>query len=191
MVLLLAGALLLGCAVPASEPSPADRQPTAPATAAALAPIRDALYAEIAKTRSAHDLPALARRPLVESVAQAHSQDMAQQGYFAHVSPQGATPSDRAQAAGLDCTVLAGQPAGLSENLFQTTAYRRFTYPQDDPAARTYEWQTPDELARAAVDGWLDSPGHRANLLRATSSLHGIGLAYDSEHRLYVTHVLC
>lgn len=41
------------------------------------------------------------------------------------------------------------------------------------------------------VRSWLDSPGHRRNLLKTTVSAHGIGVATDNEDHVYVTQVLC
>jgi uncharacterized protein YkwD len=116
---------------------------------------------------------------------------MARRDFFDHVTPDGRSPLDRMRQAGADCARLAGPDGRLAENLFRTTAYARFTYPSGDPSRRTYEWSTPGELGDVIVRGWLDSPGHRANLLRPGASLHGLGVAYGTDERLFVTHVFC
>ncbi len=72
--------------------------------------------------------------------ALAHAQDMAARAYFAHNSPEGSTPTDRARRAGYPAYGWGGLYVG--ENL-----------------AKGYP--TPE----GAVQGWMASEGHRLNLL--------------------------
>lgn len=86
--------------------------------------------------------------------ARAHSRDMGARRYFAHDTPDGLDPSKR--------IVRAGYPAAgvtVGENLAW-----------GEEAAGT-----PSEI----VEGWMDSPGHRANVLRAEFTEIGIGMAYE------------
>ena len=91
----------------------------------------------------------------VARVAQAHSEDMRERGYFEHVEPSGRTPLGRIRDAGIPIS-------GVAEN-----------------------------IAQGNLDGagvlrlWLDSPGHRRNLLDCGYTHHGVGLAGT-----YWTHVL-
>jgi uncharacterized protein YkwD len=87
--------------------------------------------------------------------AQAHSADMARRGYFDHVSPEGREPWDRLAAQGVRYSTM-------SENI----AY------------------TPGGSARATLQLWIDSPGHRANLEDCGFTHHGIAL-----QDAYWTHV--
>jgi len=43
-------------------------------------------------------------------------------------------------------------------------------------------WQTEDELAVRAVDGWMNSPGHRKNILKAEYDEAGMGVAYANSY---------
>ena len=43
----------------------------------------------------------------------------------------------------------------------------------------------PKEMARQLVDGWMDSPGHRANILRVASHQLGVGVYVNG--RVYAT----
>lgn len=82
----------------------------------------------------------------VADVAQAHSFDMWDRDFFAHVNPDGDSPFDRMQDAGI--------------------AFSR--------AAENIAWgyATPE----AVLAGWLDSPGHRTNIENCALTEHGVGL---------------
>ncbi|MGW7684250.1 CAP domain-containing protein [Kribbella sp. NPDC054772] len=80
--------------------------------------------------------------------ADAHAADMVAQHYFAHDSLDGRSPFDRMKAAG-----FAG--GAMAENI--AVGYTS---------------------AAAVVEGWMNSAGHRANILNCTYTMIGIG--YDS-----------
>ena len=82
----------------------------------------------------------------VAGVAQAHSVDMAQRDFFDHTTPDGRSPFDRLREAGLEFRRAA-------ENI-------------------AYGYGTP----HAVLEGWLDSPGHRANIENCELTEHGVGL---------------
>jgi len=82
--------------------------------------------------------------------ARVHSQDMAVNDFFSHTNLQGKDPGWRLGQAG-----YAG--GGWGENIAAG-------YP--DP--------------NAAVQGWLDSDGHCANMLNSSFTLTGVGYAYDA-----------
>ena len=87
--------------------------------------------------------------------AQAHSDDMARRDYFDDVSPEGRRAGDRLRAAGARWTAVA-------ENI-----------------------ASGGSSPEAVVQGWLDSPEHRANIENCIYTRHGVG------HRDSVwTHVL-
>lgn len=133
-------------------------------------------------------------KPLAQ-VARLHSEDMAARRFFGHDSPDGGTPQTRAAARGVKCrrTVGAGKSrVGVLENLYRTTRYARIrTWQADGMTTQEAEWYTADLLASAAVEGWLDSPGHRANLLDRFAEAEGIGVAVGRNHAVFVTQVLC
>ncbi|WP_277875653.1 CAP domain-containing protein [Kribbella sp. VKM Ac-2569] len=80
--------------------------------------------------------------------AEAHAADMVAQHYFAHNSLDGRSPFDRMKAAGF-------RGGAMAENI--AVGYT---------------------TAAAVVKGWMDSEGHRANILNCTYTMIGIG--YDS-----------
>ena len=91
----------------------------------------------------------------VAAVAQAHSEDMVARDYFHHVDRMGRTPMQRVQAATIPVNAVA-------ENIAQG-----------------------HQTGAAVLNGWLDSPDHRRNLLNCQYTHHGVGLAGSTW-----THVL-
>jgi hypothetical protein len=109
--------------------------------------------------RAAQGLPAVAEDSLLDQAAQAKANDMAQQGYFAHVSPSGKTPWYWLDQVGYPYT-YAG------ENL-----------------AVDFTDSTDVEQA------WMNSPMHRANILKQEYTHVGIGVAQGMYQGKEVTFV--
>lgn len=96
----------------------------------------------------------------LRAAARAHSQDMADEGFFSHDSLDGRDFMDRILATG-----YSGQgPWGENIAAGQTSA-------------------------QEVVDGWMDSPGHCENIMTAEFGVLGVGLyqSESSEYRLYWT----
>ncbi len=124
-------------------------------------------------------------------IARAHSEDMAKRNYLEHVTPEGKTPLQRAMAAGYPCRKDQGNNSytmGVSENLFQNNLYSRV---QEYRGKVTYEWNSLDEIARTSVKGWMESPGHRANILNREVELAGVGIAVAADDKVYITQMFC
>lgn len=120
--------------------------------------------------RDAHGLEPLFIHGELATIARAHSDDMGKRGFYSHVNPDGTSPDERITAALSDRYYLTG----TSENI----AYRE----SSDGFA-----DTPQEhLARQFMDGWMSSPGHRENILRADSTHIGVGLSRVG-NRIYAT----
>lgn len=182
--------MLVGCAVPLRTPGPeADLRP----------PSLSHLGAEVHADANAARRRA-SRRPLdwdrsLAAVAERHSRDMARRGYFDHVAPEGSDPQEPARRGGVACRRELGEGrarVGVSENLYVTTRYaQRWERRRGRSREVSYDWLTAPEIAEAAVRSWMESPGHRRNLLDPYARAHGIGLAVSRDHRVYVTQVLC
>ncbi len=68
--------------------------------------------------------------------------------------------------------------------------------PEDRLAAAGYAWQAYGENlasgypdARSVVEGWMDSPGHRANIVGTAFTQIGAGHAFDAAGRPYYVQV--
>ncbi|TVR68072.1 MAG: CAP domain-containing protein [Spirochaetaceae bacterium] len=120
--------------------------------------------------RAEHELAPLIAHEELALLSRMHSTDMGSRGYYSHVDPDGVTPNERITDALSDRYYLMG----TSENI----AYRE--------SSRGFDGTTDAELARLFMEGWMNSPGHRANILRPESTHIGIGLA-RSGNRIYAT----
>ena len=123
----------------------------------------------------------------LSDIARAHSQDMANRNYFDHVNPEGDDPTERAKKAGYPISKDLGGGVtsyGIAENIFQNWLYDSITYYNGIPV---YEWASQSELASSTVNGWMNSPGHRQNILTSTYDNEGIGVAISSDYKVYIT----
>jgi uncharacterized protein YkwD len=109
--------------------------------------------------RTAHRLPALAIDPALTRAAQSYSEDMVARRFYSHTSPEGTQPWDRAATAG-------STHRSIGENI---------ACGQRSPAQ--------------VVQGWMDSPGHRANILKPEFTHIGIGLRGGGEAGTYWTQL--
>ncbi|MFE4061035.1 CAP domain-containing protein [Streptomyces sp. NPDC059096] len=109
--------------------------------------------------RAAAGLAPLAGDPRLTAAAQAFSTDMADRAFYSHTSPEGLQPWDRAAAAG------SGH-RGIGENI---------ACGQRSP--------------REVVQGWMDSPGHRANILDQGFTHLGVGFADGGPAGTYWTQL--
>jgi len=102
--------------------------------------------------RAVAGLPPLKENDALSLAAQAHSQTMADGDFFDHTDPQtGSTPGDRVTSAGYVWTAVA-ENIGLG-------------------------YDSPE----AAVAGWMQSEGHRANILDPEFREIGAGYVYEAD----------
>ncbi|GAA0178799.1 CAP domain-containing protein [Clostridium sediminicola] len=92
-------------------------------------------------------------------VARLKSQDMIDKNYFSHTSPTYGAPFDMISKFGI--TYMAA-----GENI-------------------AYGQTTPEQV----MDGWMNSDGHRSNILKSSFSEIGVGVATDSNGRYYWTQM--
>jgi stress response protein SCP2 len=109
--------------------------------------------------RARHGLAPLTVDARLAAAAQAHSADMVARSFFAHENPDGAQVWDRALAAGY--------------------AYRKVA---ENIAAG-------QRSAAEVVEGWMNSPGHRRNILDPELTQIGVGTATGGEYGIHWTQV--
>ena len=190
---LLALVLVLGLAAGApGEPARAEGGADIAAQSGVEAGLGEARIAErVNAERARAGLPLLATDPKLAEIARRHSEDMAARRYFDHVSPDGKDPERRGLDAGYPCRKNRGTylTHGLGENIFQSAVFSSVTF--GSGGARTYQWMSVDEIARQVVDGWMESEGHRENLLKRGFDRQGIGVAITAGGKVFVTQNLC
>jgi len=187
--------LALGCAA-CADPEPVDqpRGNEAKRPDLLVDDLERRIHAAVNTARRREGLDAYGWRPVLSRAAKDHSCDMMERGFFEHITPDGSTPSDRAERKGVTCRTQGTDGRmylGVSENLFRTSRYSGYEdWTQGANAWRVYTWQSADELALATVEGWLASPPHRLALLDPSSQEHGIGVCLGDIDVL-VTQVMC
>ncbi|UBF25690.1 CAP domain-containing protein [Kovacikia minuta CCNUW1] len=134
---------------PPWQTKPVARPTVKSAQSAATAGMESEVRQRINTIRQRQGLTALRYNDRLAQVARSYSRRMAEQNFFAHVSPQGDTLSDRVGAARIFYFTVG-------ENLFTST-----NIPQPTPAA---------------VEGWMKSPGHRENILYPEFRETGVGV---------------
>lgn len=143
----------------------------------------------INEEREKRGLSALAWNDKLSVIARKHSQDMANRNYFAHSDPEGHDFSYRYQQEGFNCDVRVGNYIYMgAENIFQNNLYSSVTYYGGIPS---YDWNSQDEIAESTVQGWMNSPGHRQNILTAYWKSEGIGVAISDDDKVYITEDFC
>ncbi|WP_432980787.1 CAP domain-containing protein [Dactylosporangium sp. CA-233914] len=143
----------------------AKKTPTKPPTTPATTPVDTSKYAAIENEvvtltnnyRLANGCGALRVDSRLVAAARAHSTDMVTRNYFDHTGSDGSSFVQREAAAGYTTGASA-------ENI--AWGYR---------------------AAQDVVNGWINSPGHRANILNCTSVAVGVGLAYKTDGTPYWT----
>ncbi|MBB6451259.1 putative YkwD family protein [Geomicrobium halophilum] len=109
--------------------------------------------------RTSHGLEPLEAHDELSEVATVKSEDMRDSDYFSHDSPNYGSPFDMMNEFGVDYR-------GAGENI----------------AAGQ---QTPEQV----VDGWMDSDGHRANILNDDFTHIGVGYAEGGSYGQYWTQM--
>ncbi len=154
--------------------------------------IEHLVHEEINDRRRAHDLRPIQFDAELRQIARSHSKDMGQNEYFAHTSPDGETMADRYDEFGYDCRVeMSGNRyATGAENIAYTYAYEKVVRESGD----TVYYANEQEVATGLVGQWMNSTGHRKNILKPYWENEGIGiytLKIDGKTRVYATQNFC
>lgn len=125
-----------------------EQKPVSPETESPQA--QEATYAKevlnlVNAERAKHGLKALTLDTKLNAVALAHSNDMAKNKYFSHTNLKGQSPFDRMKAAGISYNTAAENIAAGQKS--------------------------PEQV----VESWMNSEGHRKNILNGTFAKMGLG----------------
>jgi uncharacterized protein YkwD len=126
-------------------------------------PLETALLQATNQSRATNGLGALNYDEQLALAARNHALEMASMNYFSHQSPTpgSSTPPERAAKAGSPYVFIG-------ENIAK---------------------MPPGEIAQSTTDGWMGSPGHRANILHNEFTHVGFGTAEDSQGFTYVVQM--
>lgn len=160
LMLLLAGSVLGQEARLITSVRPVTVRPI-PATPVEPNDIEKRAFEQTNLVRVKNGLPAFTWDADVCHMARIHSESMSRNGYFAHTTPDGLRLRDRAYAAGIL------QFSVLGENIALSQGY-------DDPGA-------------FAVEQWMQSTKHRANILSSEFRAMAIGSFVGPDGSIYLT----
>ncbi|MBK6870619.1 MAG: CAP domain-containing protein [Kineosporiaceae bacterium] len=139
-------------------PAPVPTKTTAPAP---TSPGTGSFASEVVRLtnveRSANGCSALSIDSKLTAAAQLHSEDMAAKNYFEHSSPDGRSAGDRISAQG----------------------YKWRSWGENIAAGQ----KTPASV----VSAWMNSSGHRANILNCGFTQIGVGIAKGGSYGIYWT----
>ena len=117
---------------------------------------------EINRLRRAYRLGPLEFNQELLPVARSYSRRMAEEGFFSHTDPEGRGTSHRLNIAGVRWRALA-------ENIASERGYV-------NPVA-------------VSVHGWMDSDGHRSNILNAGFDQTAVGVWIGENGSVYFTQI--
>ena len=146
-------------AKPAAAPTKPATAPTKPAAAAPTSANVGAYEQQVVdlvnKERAAAGLPALKTNAKLAGVAEKKAEDLRDNNYFDHQSPTYGSPFDMMKQFGITYSA-AGENIAKGQ-------------------------KTPSDV----MNGWMNSPGHRANILNANFTEIGVGFVTDSNGTTY------
>lgn len=196
-IVMIAAALAGGCNRSTYAPnsqSQSGYETTAQAPPLDLSRLSRRVHERVNDIRQERNLNLLAWNDTLATVARLHSRDMAENDFFAHQSPDGEGPTERGRAEGFSCEKTFDQyrTEGIAENIYYTYPYSSYqTTRRNGEELRRYDWKTEEDIAEEIVRGWMESPGHRRNLLDPRYDQEGLGIERAGDDRLYITQNLC
>ena len=146
------------CAAPGSSDNTADNAPSAPdvskpgTSTDSVSAYEKKVVELVNAQRARYGLSALTLNTELSAIARAKSQDMRDKNYFSHTSPTYGSPFDMMKSFGIRYNTAG-------ENI-------------------AYGYKTPE----AVVNGWMNSAGHRANILNASYKEIGVGYVADGNY---------
>lgn len=141
--------------VPVPATPAKDTAPAAPSASAALGNYEQQVVDLVNKERASAGLPALKVNTKLAAVAEKKAEDLRDKNYFDHQSPTYGSPFDMMKQFGITYT-------SAGENIAKGQ-------------------KTPQEV----MNGWMNSPGHRANILNSSYTEIGVGYVTDSNGTTY------
>ncbi len=160
-----------------------------------------AVFHETNRRRAGHELPPLRFMPRLREAARIQSRDMRKRNEVSH---RGSEPSIRSLDDRLEKVGLSGR--FRAENVAMVFGIRYEAGPEvytreeggrtvfsRQPGGPAIEPHSYRSLAKHLLDSWMDSPGHRRNILRSEASALGTACiaqeSNDHPKRFFCTQV--
>lgn len=140
--------------------------------------IENLIHAHINQIREQRGLSYLQQNEELRQIARTHSEDMSARKFFAHETPDGKDPGNRYTNHGYNYTRYGENIACVPYKALLSEQGERVRY------------DTPPQLAEGIVDGWMNSEGHRENILSTKWNDEAIGINFKRQTgviRVYAT----
>lgn len=153
------------------------------------------IHARVNGIRTTRDKSTLEYDTELRAIARAHSRDMAKRNFFSHVNPDGETVADRYEKHGYKCNVEVKSVSFVTsyatggENIAKTAVGVHVR-----TANGVRFLKDEDDVGTNVMRGWMESDGHRENLLEDHWEREGIGIYIDDRSaasQIFVTQNLC
>jgi uncharacterized YkwD family protein len=142
-----------------AQPEPSAQQPKQDTQASNASGFEKQVIDLTNQERKKNGLDALKMDGELSNVAEMKSEDMKEQNYFSHTSPTYGSPFEMMENFGVDYSTAA-------ENI-------------------AVGQKTPESV----VNAWMNSPGHRKNILNKQVTHIGVGTAKDASQGIYWTQM--
>jgi uncharacterized protein YkwD len=154
--------------------------------------LEDRIHERVNQVRLAHGLPVLIWDKHLQWIAREYAVRVRNADDLTHTL-HGSMLNERYSSAGYACKIaVPGTNTSLTggENLAMIPQIPQIIQVTGEPD-RPYTIRSLEQIVDATVDGWMNSPGHRENMLHPLWRHEGIGVVIDSEHRLWITQNFC
>lgn len=128
------------------------------------------------KERRRRGLKPLKGHKALIKAAKGHSSYMARTRRYSHTGAKGSKPWDRAAKAGFPTKAVG-------ENIWTTQGRSG----RGQAWKSRFRWRNDWQLGKAAVVSWMNSPGHKSNILSKDWNYSGMGVATTRNGRVYLT----
>lgn len=149
-------------APPVTENKPTVEKPQTPSNDKFMAAVEKRIFERVNEERAKAGVPALSYNDTMEKYARIKSQDMGDRGYFDHTNPEGQLITAKMQQDGVSYRAW-GENIAYIGGMSDATA-----------------------LADSFMNNWMNSPGHRQNILSNNFSSIGVGV-YKIGNEVYAT----
>lgn len=157
--------------------TPAQPRTASPRDDVNVSKLERRIHEQVNEARVERDLQPLVYDKRLAAIGKYHSWDMAQRSYFGHKDPNGTAHLERRKRFEYVCP-------HTGENI----GYKRIYLPS---GAFTNENLSLESLAREITHGWLNSTGHRENILSPHYEAEGVGVFVTQNGTIYVTQEFC
>jgi uncharacterized protein YkwD len=151
-----------------------------------IARLNAAIFYATNEARTEQGLSPVEHSPLLEELATAYAERVVETGVMSHVDPEtNKAPKDRFAAAGI---INPFASENLATDVLIQMEDGEALYPIDpekglfsrESQGEPLPFHTYSSLGRSFVNSWLNSPGHRRNLLAKEAVQLGAGVAFDA-----------